>query len=422
MQRTFDDLGTPLSRGHVLRRRPRDHGGIAAALRHHRGRRGQGPRRRVPRHVPDPREPGHAPSRRRSPCSPASPRRWSCPRPRIEPVLAGVRRVQRGHGDRRAQRALRPRRSSHAARRASGWAPLTQPVGRHVRARPAPRARRGAQLQAVARSRAASGSRTTVPPPRARRRARHRRPAALAARARRCATACSGSTTCSRSPRISGHPQAAKLRLTDRPAPRPGRVPLPRSRRPSPLRRQGQRTCASAVRSYFSSDDRRKIGQLLRETQQIDHIVCTGPLDAAVLEVAPHPRAPAALQPARQAVAQVRLREAHAQRAASPASSVVRVPRADGACYLGPLPSAAAAQRVVEAIETAMPLAALHARAPGAADAAGAVRARAARRRRRARARARSPTPTTRAIVERTCVRGITTEPDAAARAAAASR
>ena len=41
----------------------------------------------------------------------------------------------------------------------------------------------------------------------------------------------------------------------------------------------------SRVRSYFSTDERRKIGQLLRETHRIDHQVCRNGLEAAVLEL-----------------------------------------------------------------------------------------------------------------------------------------
>src|SRR5207248_39589 len=38
------------------------------------------------------------------------------------------------------------------------------------------------------------------------------------------------------------------------------------------------------VRSYFSSDDRRKIGPMLREMQSLDHVVCRSTLEAGVLE------------------------------------------------------------------------------------------------------------------------------------------
>ena len=39
------------------------------------------------------------------------------------------------------------------------------------------------------------------------------------------------------------------------------------------------------VRSYFTGDERRKVGQLLREVARIDHIETAGELEAAVLEV-----------------------------------------------------------------------------------------------------------------------------------------
>src|SRR5207247_10357350 len=41
----------------------------------------------------------------------------------------------------------------------------------------------------------------------------------------------------------------------------------------------------SRVRSYFSSDDRRKVWPLLRELAAIEHRVCATPIEAAVLEV-----------------------------------------------------------------------------------------------------------------------------------------
>jgi DNA polymerase III subunit epsilon len=155
-------------------------------------------------------------------------------------------------------------------------------------------------------------------------------------------------------PRINGHPQAAKLRLTDRLPRRPG-VYLFRDAGGRPLYVGKAANLRQRVRSYFSSDDRRKIGQLLRETQQIDHIPCTGPLDAAVLEV----RLIHRLQPrfnrqgkqwGKYSYVKLTLNERF------PRLAVVRQAKADGARYVGPLPSASAARRVVEAIETVMPL------------------------------------------------------------------
>ncbi len=110
------------------------------------------------------------------------------------------------------------------------------------------------------------------------------------------------------------------------------------------------------VRSYFGGDERRKVSQLLRETVSIDHVVCSGPLEAAVLEVRLIHRH---LPPfnhrsklwSRYAYLKLTLNEAF------PRLSVVRTVKAgDGCLYLGPLSSTGAARQVAEAIESAVPL------------------------------------------------------------------
>jgi DNA polymerase-3 subunit epsilon len=111
----------------------------------------------------------------------------------------------------------------------------------------------------------------------------------------------------------------------------------------------------SRVRSYFSGDTRRKVGQLLRETHAIDHIVCPSPLDAAVREV----RLIHELQPRFNRQAKTWSKYAYLKLTldeAFPRLSVVRVTRDDGAFYLGPLPSTTFAKRVAEAIESVVPL------------------------------------------------------------------
>ena len=208
-------------------------------------------------------------------------------------------------------------------------------------------------------------------------------------------------------PRINAHPQAAKLRLTDRLPRRPG-VYLFRDAGGRPLYVGKATNLRQRVRSYFSSDDRRKIGQLLRETQQIDHIPCTGPLDAAVLEL----RLIHRLQPRFNRQGKQWGKYTYVKLTTNerfPRLAVARTARADGARYIGPLPSAAAARRVIEAIETAIPLRRCSA-APGRCDrpapcapaqlgvstcpCSGAI-----------------SEPDYRAIVDRT-VRGITTDPE----------
>ena len=155
-------------------------------------------------------------------------------------------------------------------------------------------------------------------------------------------------------PKIGGHPQAAKLRLTTQ-LPRSPGVYIFRDRAGRALYVGKATNLRSRVRSYFSSDDRRKIGPMLRETQSVDHVVCRSTLEAAVLEA----RLIAAYLPRynRQGTGQRRyvyvkltLNEPF------PRLAIVRTPKADGGLYVGPLSSTRAAQLVVDAIESVMPL------------------------------------------------------------------
>jgi DNA polymerase-3 subunit epsilon len=154
-------------------------------------------------------------------------------------------------------------------------------------------------------------------------------------------------------PTMVGHAQAGKLRLTER---------LPRSPGVYLFRNSAGRTLyvgkatnlRARVRSYFSTDSRRKVGALLREVERIDHVVCASPLEAAVLEV----RLIHRLEPRynRQLTTWRRYAYLKLTNERFPRLSVVKAVRDDGALYLGPLPSHQAARRVAEAIETAVPL------------------------------------------------------------------
>ncbi|MEY2455713.1 MAG: polymerase subunit epsilon [Acidimicrobiaceae bacterium] len=155
-------------------------------------------------------------------------------------------------------------------------------------------------------------------------------------------------------PSMGGHPQAAKLRLTASLPRRPG-VYVFRDRGGRPLYVGKATDLRSRVRSYFSTDDRRKIGQLLRETERIDHVVCSSTLEAAVLEG----RLIRRLLPrfnrqgtrgAKAVYLKLTLGEPF------PRLAIARSPRLDGGLYLGPLPSARVARLVADAIETAAPL------------------------------------------------------------------
>lgn len=155
-------------------------------------------------------------------------------------------------------------------------------------------------------------------------------------------------------PTVKGHPQLAKLRLTDS---------LPRSPGIYRFVDTGGRVLyvgkatnlRSRVRSYFTGDERRKIGQLLRETARIEHTPTTSPLEAAVLEVREiHRHLPRFNRQAktwqRYAYLKLTLNERF------PRLSVVRTARDDGALYLGPLATTAVARRVADAVECSVPL------------------------------------------------------------------
>jgi DNA polymerase III epsilon subunit family exonuclease len=84
-------------------------------------------------------------------------------------------------------------------------------------------------------------------------------------------------------PRLVGHPQAAKLRLTTRLPHRPGVYWFTDAA--GHVLYVGKATdLQSRVRSYFTGDRRPKIGRLLRLLHSIHFRVCPGPLTAAVIE------------------------------------------------------------------------------------------------------------------------------------------
>jgi len=164
-------------------------------------------------------------------------------------------------------------------------------------------------------------------------------------------------------PTVRAHPQMGKLRLTTNLPRRPG-VYLFRGLGGRVLYVGKATNLRARVRSYFGGDDRRKISQLLRETQTIDHVVCPGTLEASVLEV----RLIHRHQPpfnhrsklwSRYAYLKLTLDEPY------PRLSVVRSPKPnDGCVYLGPLGSARIARLVADAIESAVPIRRCTARVP----------------------------------------------------------
>src|SRR5437763_3014286 len=85
-------------------------------------------------------------------------------------------------------------------------------------------------------------------------------------------------------PTLKGSAELNKLRLTSRLPRLPG-VYLFRGRGGRVLYVGKATNLRARVRSYFSTEQRRKVTQLLREMESVDDIVCAGPLEASVLEV-----------------------------------------------------------------------------------------------------------------------------------------
>ncbi|HEU5081971.1 MAG TPA: DEDD exonuclease domain-containing protein [Acidimicrobiales bacterium] len=154
-------------------------------------------------------------------------------------------------------------------------------------------------------------------------------------------------------PTAAAHPQAKKLALTSS-LPRSPGVYLFRDATGRVLYVGKASDLRSRVRSYFSSDTRRKVGGLLRETASIDHIVTGSALEAAVTEI----RLIHDLLPRYNRHGTTWKKAAYLKLTdeAYPRLSVVKRVRDDAATYLGPLSSAKVARRVAEAVESALPV------------------------------------------------------------------
>ncbi len=152
---------------------------------------------------------------------------------------------------------------------------------------------------------------------------------------------------------LAGHPQASKLKMTDR-LPRTPGVYMFRGHRDEVLYVGKATNLRRRVRSYFGSDDRRKVGPLLRETQSVGHLPLPDPLTAEIIEQ----RLIARLLPRYNRkgtrvdkYCYIRLDTENAW----PRLSIVKRPAASGE-HLGPLTSRRTARQVVDALQTAIPL------------------------------------------------------------------
>ncbi len=152
-------------------------------------------------------------------------------------------------------------------------------------------------------------------------------------------------------PKMAGHAQSHKLRLT---------AGLPRSPGvylfggpDGEVLYVGKATnLRSRVRSYFSSDERRRTAHLLRETRTLSHLECPGPLEPEVTEL----RLIRDLQPRYNRQGKRPSRPYHVKVTLSerfPRLSMVRDVKDDGSRYLGPIASRRQAALVVEALQTA---------------------------------------------------------------------
>jgi DNA polymerase-3 subunit epsilon len=146
-----------------------------------------------------------------------------------------------------------------------------------------------------------------------------------------------------------GHPQARK-RVLAQELPRTRGVYLFRDANGSLLYVGKATNLRARVRSYFSGDDRRRIGDLLRELATVEHIVARCDLEASVLEA----RLIRREHPPYNRAGRGRFRPAFLRLTAErfPRISLARTPSAGA---LGPL-SRANAETVREAIEEALPI------------------------------------------------------------------
>jgi DNA polymerase-3 subunit epsilon len=155
-------------------------------------------------------------------------------------------------------------------------------------------------------------------------------------------------------PKLHRHPQAGKLSLTTNLPRKPGVYQFLNAKRE--VLYIGKATnLRSRVRSYFSSDPRKKVTQLLKETKFIECTVCELPLKAEVLEVQLiHRHQPRFNRQAANWNKYVYLKLTTNER--FPRLTVVSQTLDDNAFYLGPISSRRIARLAASAIESAIPL------------------------------------------------------------------
>ena len=148
-------------------------------------------------------------------------------------------------------------------------------------------------------------------------------------------------------PRARGAAHYSKIRLTNALPRRPG-VYLFRDRHGVPIYVGKATNLRARVRQYFYGDQRRSIGNLMRELDSVDHIVCPTTLEAEVTELrlihTHRPRYNRRSRPPKSSH-WVKLTDE-----AFPRLSVVRTLKENGLAHLGPFRSKASADTVVAAL------------------------------------------------------------------------
>jgi DNA polymerase-3 subunit epsilon len=153
--------------------------------------------------------------------------------------------------------------------------------------------------------------------------------------------------------KLAGHPQAAKLQMTAD-LPRGPGVYMFCGHQGEVLYVGKATNLRQRVRSYFGSDDRRKIGPMLRETQAVRHLPLADPVTAEVIEQ----RLIARLLPRFNRAGTRADKYCYVKLDIDtpwPRLSIVKNPAKQG-LHLGPLPSRKMANLVVDAIHSAIPL------------------------------------------------------------------
>ncbi|MET0143484.1 MAG: DEDD exonuclease domain-containing protein [Ilumatobacteraceae bacterium] len=152
---------------------------------------------------------------------------------------------------------------------------------------------------------------------------------------------------------MAGHPQAAKLKMTAT-LPRTPGVYMFCGHRDEVLYVGKATNLRQRVRSYFGQEDRRRIGPMLREVQSVRHHCLPDPLSAEVVEA----RLIARLKPRYNRAGTRVDRYCYVRLdtdSAWPRLVIVKDPGRTG-LHLGPLPSRTMAGLVVDALQSALPL------------------------------------------------------------------